>query len=46
MNPHPCRRHCMLNGRCILCGAGEHAFCFQDWHGGCWGEWAFHGWWR
>lgn len=31
-----CRRHCWLDGRCILCGAGdEHRHCYSDWHV-CW----------
>lgn len=37
MNPHPCRRHCWLDGRCILDGVGdEHRHCYEDIHWCAW----------
>lgn len=46
MNRQPCRRHCYIDGPCILCAAPAHMGCFQDVHGGCWGGWQVAEWWR
>jgi hypothetical protein len=43
MNRYPCRRHCWIDGVCILCGVGqEHRHCYSEWHVCAWyepGEW-------
>ena len=45
MNTRECRRCCILDGRCILCGLDEHARCYQDFHR-CDGALQVTYWWR